>query len=453
MHRVLHKTQIGMSFAVFLSTALLVSACISGGIPSRLGLSSELPAHAPGLFFCALATLSWLTGMVLLVRISRSLVDSLASFLTVGVLILLLGFLGVEGTLSAIIHRAGWLTAKSAIPEILGALLVAGAAAFLLPRLSVLAESPEAERNRFLSAIEHSLDDFYIFDGVADDQGELVNFRFSYVNPNVERRLRVHRNQLLGRLLTEVRPMVTSNDLLNDYMQVVRTGEPFNREFFFDDELIRATWIHVHAVKLGNGLAVTSRDVTDNKRRADHVAYLAHYDQLTGLPNRTMLEDRLAQEIARANRQRHKIAVFLVDIDQFKEVNDNFGHACGDDLLTAVGKRLRSCVRESDTVARLGGDEFVILMPDFKSVDDLKSSGENLVRQVAQPMVIDDRETSITISVGISLYPDSGTDARQLLKKADSAMYIVKGTGRNGLNLYTHPQDHNRAATTENQAG
>ena len=293
------------------------------------------------------------------------------------------------------------------------------------------------EHDRFLASAESSLDDFYIFDGVPDASGKIVDFRFSYINPNAERRLNVRRESLIGKILTEVRPFMVSSGLIESYREVVRTGLPFTCEVFLDDDMIKATWLNVQVVKLGDGIAITSRDVTERKRLTDHVNYLAHYDQLTGLPNRTLLYDRLHQAILRAQRQNQKIAVFVLDIDYFKRINDSLGHLDGDALLCAIGKRLLSAVRETDTVARMGGDEFVIVMPDVKSRDDVERCGTLIVKTAAGPVMIGTRNINVTISVGACIYPDYGLEADQLIKNADTAMYIVKDSGRNSLRIFS----------------
>jgi diguanylate cyclase (GGDEF)-like protein len=212
---------------------------------------------------------------------------------------------------------------------------------------------------------------------------------------------------------------------------------PFIGEVFIDDDMIKATWLNVQAIKLGDGLAITSRDVTESKRLTDHISHLAHYDQLTGLPNRTLMQDRLETAILRARRNHQRVAVFMLDIDQFKSINDSLGHSSGDALLVAVGKRLRSSVRESDTIARMGGDEFVIIMADFQSLEDVERCGLQMVERVAKPTVVGDREINVTVSVGLCIYPDYGLEAEQLLRNADAAMYAVKNSGRNGLRIFT----------------
>jgi diguanylate cyclase (GGDEF)-like protein len=312
--------------------------------------------------------------------------------------------------------------------------------AFLKPATShgrrVSNASASADHARFFAAAECTLDDFYIFDGVADSSGAIVDFRFSYINPNAERRLGVPREALYGKVLTEVRPFMIKSGLIHKYRDVVRTGVPYTCEIFIDDEMIKGTWLNVQVVRLGDGIAITSRDVTEHRRRSDHVDYLAHHDHLTGLANRTLLYDRLRKAILRAQNHNEKAAVFLIDIDYFKQINDTLGHADGDLLLAAVGQRLLSSVRESDTVARMGGDEFVIVMPEFRLVKDVMGCGEQIIRNASKPVEIGGRRISLTLSVGVSVFPENGRTADDLLRNADAAMYAVKDTGRNGFRLF-----------------
>ena len=293
--------------------------------------------------------------------------------------------------------------------------------------------SAAADHTRFFAAAECTLDDFYIFDSIRDASGAIVDFTFSYINPNAERRLGVHRESLYGKILTEVRPFMIRSGLIHKYREVVRTGIPHTCEVFIDDEMIKGTWLNVQVVRLGNGLAVTSRDVTESRRRSDHVHYLAHHDHLTGLANRTLLHERLRQALLRAQSSGQKVAVFVLDIDYFKQINDSLGHADGDVLLRTVGQRLHSAVRESDTVARTGGDEFVIVMPEFRTTQDVERCAREIMRNVSRPIEIRGSEISLTLSVGIAIFPEGGHNAEELLRNADIAMYGVKGTGRNSF--------------------
>jgi diguanylate cyclase (GGDEF)-like protein len=189
-------------------------------------------------------------------------------------------------------------------------------------------------------------------------------------------------------------------------------------------------------VRLGKGIAITSRDVTEHRRRSDHVNYLAHHDHLTGLANRTLLHERLRQAILLAQNHGVGVAVFLIDIDYFKQINDSLGHADGDILLATVGQRLLSSVCESDTVARMGGDEFVVVMPEARSKQDVEYSGEQMIRSASQPVEISGQKISLTLSVGVSTFPEGGRTAERLLRNADTAMYTAKDLGRNRLCVF-----------------
>jgi diguanylate cyclase (GGDEF)-like protein len=296
--------------------------------------------------------------------------------------------------------------------------------------------STTADHTRFLAAAECTLDDFYIFDGIHDSSGAIVDFRFGYINPNAERRLGVSRETVYGKVLTEVRPFMVKSGLIHEYREVVRTGIPYTSEVFIDDEMIKGTWLNVQVVRLGDGIAVTSRDVTEHRRRSDHINYLAHHDHLTGLANRTLLHVRLRQAILRGQNHGQRVAVFLIDIDFFKQINDTLGHAKGDILLATVGQRLLSSVRESDTVARMGGDEFVIVMPDFHTIRDVERCGEQIIWNASQPVEIGSRRISLTLSVGVSIFPENGRTAEELLRNADAAMYTVKDSGRNSICVF-----------------
>lgn len=163
----------------------------------------------------------------------------------------------------------------------------------------------------------------------------------------------------------------------------------------------------------------------------------AYYDQLTGLPNRTLLLDRLQQAVAHASRQGEKLGVLLLDIDRFKRVNESLGHSLGDQLLLLVAERIASCIRDSDSVARLGGDEFVILLPNLKHPDDAALVAKKILGTVAVPMELEGQELFCTCSIGTILAPQDGEDAETILKHADIAMYKAKDAGGNCYRFYS----------------
>ena len=181
----------------------------------------------------------------------------------------------------------------------------------------------------------------------------------------------------------------------------------------------------------------TVQDITDRKEAEQRLAHLAHYDSLTGLPNRTLLADRLLQALAYADRHELLSAVLFLDLDRFKNINDTMGHSVGDALLKAVGQRLRATVRDTDCVARSGGDEFVVVLTDVQNVRAVAKIAQTLVRRLADAYVIGGREMFATASIGVSLYPDDGRDVETLVRNADIAMYQAKERGGNGFHFYT----------------
>ena len=175
----------------------------------------------------------------------------------------------------------------------------------------------------------------------------------------------------------------------------------------------------------------------DAEAAAAQILHMASHDFLTGLPNRSLLTDRLAQAIALAQRHGKRVALMYLDLDHFKHVNDSLGHAVGDAVLKAVALRLQECVRNSDTVCRQGGDEFVVLLPEVAAVCDATLTAEKLIEALAQPYLIAGRRLHVTLSIGVSLYPDDGKDADVLMRNADAAMYHAKKNGRNHYQLFS----------------
>jgi diguanylate cyclase (GGDEF)-like protein/PAS domain S-box-containing protein len=178
-------------------------------------------------------------------------------------------------------------------------------------------------------------------------------------------------------------------------------------------------------------------DITERRQMLDYVTHLATHDQLTGLLGRALLRDRTVEAVERARRYGTKVAVFMVDLDQFKRINDSLGHAAGDQLLIEAASRLRRSVRSTDVVARVGGDEFVVVMPDITSVADVEQCAANLVMKMAPEISIDEHLVNVTASVGVCIYPDFAADAKHLLKRADSAMYAAKENGRNQHQIFS----------------
>lgn len=169
----------------------------------------------------------------------------------------------------------------------------------------------------------------------------------------------------------------------------------------------------------------------ERQQMLSHLQFMAQYDQLTQLPNRELLRDRLHTALARARREQSQVALLFLDLDKFKQVNDNLGHAAGDQLLQGVAQRIQLCLREADTVARFAGDEFVVLLEDFHSADHASVVAEKIRQSLNQPFELCGQNQTILPSIGIALYPQHGQDAQQLLQHADNAMYRAKQSGGN----------------------
>lgn len=177
-------------------------------------------------------------------------------------------------------------------------------------------------------------------------------------------------------------------------------------------------------------------DMTMRKNAEQKLYHMAHYDPLTNLPNRTLLQDRLYQGIGQAARNGSLLAVMFIDLDRFKYVNDTFGHLTGDLLLQEVSCRLKACVRSSDTIARMGGDEFVILLPQVADHESVAKIAQNILEKLMSVFELKEHEIHLGGSIGIAMYPDNGTTTEGLMKAADSAMYAVKEAGRNNFRFF-----------------
>jgi len=202
-------------------------------------------------------------------------------------------------------------------------------------------------------------------------------------------------------------------------------------------------------------VVVISHNITELKRSQEKLKILAYYDSLTSLPNRPLFMDRLEQEIKYARRNRTTIAVFFLDLDEFKKINDSYGHSAGDSLLVSVGDRLTDCVRNSDTIgrssgvirrsqdepsghfSRIGGDEFTLILPNFADKKYVATVAEKIISIFNEPFQVAGREVFISTSIGIALYPDNGDTVETLLKNADTAMYRAKEAGKNTFEYYS----------------
>jgi diguanylate cyclase (GGDEF)-like protein/PAS domain S-box-containing protein len=469
-----------------------------------------------------------------------------------------------------------WLAADIKLITALASATVAVVLPFLIPQVTGLVASGKRSRlneQRFLNATEGGYDAFFILESVRDAAGEIVDFRYAYVNTNGAKLLSTTVDDLTGRLFCGTYPIYRTNGRFETYKRVCLTGQRNEMEYETTGGHASAAWLRVQTLKLDDGVSITATDIserkegeikmarlasfresiiasspfativtdlsgtitsanpaaermlrydegdllglsspltffdstelfdrarelsaelhqlvepgmavliasefrewtlvrkdesflraevvvrllradfdvvglimvaydiTERKASEDRIAHLAQHDALTGLPNRVLLRDRLDMALARAKRERNKVAALIVDLDNFKRVNDLMGHGVGDHLLVHVAEQLRSSVRNSDTVARLGGDEFILVLEGVHTVDEAERVAEKLLAKLRAPLAIGTETFSPTASIGISLYPEDGELADELLKNADTAMYAAKTEGRNSFKAFNY---------------
>jgi diguanylate cyclase (GGDEF)-like protein/PAS domain S-box-containing protein len=204
----------------------------------------------------------------------------------------------------------------------------------------------------------------------------------------------------------------------------------------------RIAWLSSHAKTLADAsgrvhrMIGVSQDITERKRQEEEARYLAYHDTLTGLPNRRLLDDRLRQAVFLAQRRDARVALLMIDLDDFKQVNDALGHRAGDAVLREAAHRVAGCLRKADTLARHGGDEFVVVLPDLHLDTHVQVVAEKILRSLEPPFRVDGRDFTIGASIGVSLHPVDAGDGEALLRNADVAMYRAKQLGRNNYRFY-----------------
>lgn len=436
----------------------------------------------------------------------------------------------------------------------------------------------DEEDARFIAAAETSPDAFLIFDAVRNQDHDIVDFRFVYVNGHAEELLKAPREKLLNQDLCALFPAHRTNGMFDKYRKVVLNGEPISEEYSIPQPDARELWLRQHVTKLGDGVAIRTSDASEIKaseeryrtlssfsnsvfenapfsiietdangtiqamnsaaerltgyKRADligsasittlhepseltrhsdetvssgepgfsgfhlitakaahgevderewtyvrsdgstlpvHVAvtavkdgagtvsgfiaiasditerkqlmtylnHMASHDQLTGLPGRTLLRERIAEAIEKAMLHGRKVAVFVVDLDHFKRLNDSLGHRAGDEIIVGMAERVRQSLRRSDTLGRLGGDEFIVVMPHIATLYDVERCAKRLVDRVSSTAQVGEMEVNLTASVGVCIYPDFAEDVDSLLERADAATYAAKENGRNQFQMFT----------------
>jgi two-component system CheB/CheR fusion protein len=292
----------------------------------------------------------------------------------------------------------------------------------------------EAELRLAASVFNAALDGIYI--GAPD--GTILK-----VNPAFERITGYAREAIVGRNASALRSERHDEAFFLDMERAVRASGSWQGEVWFrrqDGELL-PSWLSLSCLRDASGepeqIIAVLYDLSEQKLSQERIHHLAHFDALTGLPNRFLFRDRIDHALAQAKRQGRKLALLFIDLDNFKHVNDTYGHPVGDQLLCQVADRLKGLTRDSDTVARLSGDEFTLLLEEVSSRNAVEATAQKLLGVLAEPFEVRTGQVFVSASIGIAMYPRDGDDVDTLLRFADLAMYRSKDAGRNQLHFYS----------------
>lgn len=269
---------------------------------------------------------------------------------------------------------------------------------------------------------------------IRDDGGQVVSYELVDINPACERLMGLGRDEAMK---ADAASLLDGGikDQLGLIVKAVEKRQPLSFEL---TRAAHSQYLHVSVFSPApDHFAVLFEDISDRKTSEMQIQQLAYYDSLTGLPNRTLLHDRLNQAIARAGRDGKRLAVLFLDLDRFKDINDSLGHASGDQLLIEAARRLAPKIRRSDTLARLGGDEFVIMLSSSNEESNVAHMARSVLELLSAPYSLSGRQIFSSVSIGIATYPEDGLDAETLLRCADLAMYAAKQGGRNSFNFFS----------------
>ncbi|WP_308621407.1 diguanylate cyclase domain-containing protein [Massilia sp. Se16.2.3] len=331
--------------------------------------------------------------------------------------------------------RRAWMMAATAATALLG--LVVGVVSVWSWQLARVRRRARRARETYAAASEGSLDAFCVLRALRGPGGVIHDFEVEDTNSRAEEMFGVSRDELRGMRLCDLLPYYRSNGIFDDMVSVALDGEPREGEWLAEHRHAHGRWLHRQVVAVEDGVVAIVRDITERKLVEERIFHMAHHDELTGLPNRNLMHDRIDQAIRTAERQGTGVAIAFVDLDGFKLVNDGLGHKAGDELLKVVSKRMGACLRRNDTLARFGGDEFVILLPD-QGIDPMVLAPllEKIRVAVTEPIQVSGQSVQVSCSMGVVMYPRDGFDASALLMNADAAMYRAKDLGSNNFQFY-----------------
>ena len=263
-----------------------------------------------------------------------------------------------------------------------------------------------------------------------------------YVNPQFTRESGYSPEEVIGKNPRILQSGLTRPELFKDLWTRLRRGEPWSGELVNRRKSGEVFWEEAHIAPVTDcegrilHFVAVKLDITERKQAHERLAYMAHHDVLTGLPNRGLFFEHVTQALALAQRNNTRLALMFIDLDKFKPINDTWGHAVGDEVLQEAARRMSGSVRKSDTVARIGGDEFVVLLIDIRDEASAVEVAEEIRRKLNAPIAVADKTLFISSSIGLALYPENGKDEIELSRNADCAMYHAKECGRDNVQVY-----------------
>ena len=309
--------------------------------------------------------------------------------------------------------------------------------------ISIEQERNVSEQLDFFRKLSRVVDQGPVANIVTDDQGNI-----EFVNPGFTRLTGYSYREAVGMNMRALKSGVTPSEEYRRLWDAITAGEEWWGELLNRKKTGELFWASVSISPItdasGKITNFISRleDITERKQKMETILYMAYYDSLTGLPNRFFFQELVQNALTQAQRHGRMLAVLFLDLDRFKNINDSMGHPVGDQLLQATAQRLKDCCsREGDIVARRGGDEFIVLLPELKSLEGLLKVTERIIGAFNRSFVLPEHELSISTSIGISLFPQDGSDPETLIKKADMAMYCAKEEGRNRYHLFRPEMD------------
>jgi diguanylate cyclase (GGDEF)-like protein len=308
----------------------------------------------------------------------------------------------------------------------------------------------DSARIAYRAATEEGVDGFYINRPVRDKDGRIYDYVVVDCNNRGAELFKKKREELIGRTISDFYQGAVKEAALVRLQEALEKGVHESEVKVSERDRLNAEWIHYKAVRSGDDLAVTIRDISESKAHLHELERRGNEDALTGLPNRHWIQSYLPAALARLRDSNNRLALLFVDIDGFKEVNDALGHTAGDELLKIVAARLVATVRPQDYVVRLGGDEYVIIIEDAGLDEDVSRLAKRVLDIFSESFHLSDEQHKVGASIGVSIYPRDGDDAGTLLKNADIAMYAVKRNGKGNYQFY-RPEFYEAIKTRKQQ--